>query len=137
MRRIACTLTAVALAALIGCQKADKAVEPEQDLAVDYYTPGADLFPATIDAPAQAVSDFDVDNTYVFSTSEPLGIDATSFEPVTDYSRLHTVVKGDTLYKLARQYYSDQARWRDIFEANTDVLKNPNLLFTGQQLVIP
>lgn len=137
MRRIACTLTAVVLAALIGCQKADKAVEPEQDLAIDYYTPGADLFPATVDTPAQAVSDFEVDNTYLSSASEPLDIDATSFEPVTNYSRLHTVAKGDTLYKLARQYYSDQTRWRDIFEANTDVLKNPNLLRTGQQLVIP
>jgi hypothetical protein len=49
----------------------------------------------------------------------------------------HQVRKGDTLYSLARQYYNDQARWRDIFNANRAKLGNPNSLPLGTRLVIP
>lgn len=51
--------------------------------------------------------------------------------------RTHTVAKGDTLYKLARQYYNDQARWKDIYEANRAEMGNPNQIRVGQRLVIP
>lgn len=51
--------------------------------------------------------------------------------------RTHTVAKGDTLYKLARQYYNDQSRWKDIYEANRAEVGNPNQLRVGQRLVIP
>lgn len=51
--------------------------------------------------------------------------------------RMHTVQKGDTLYKLARQYYNSASRWRDIHEANRDQISDPNRLKVGQTLVIP
>lgn len=51
--------------------------------------------------------------------------------------RTHTVQKGDTLYKLARQYYNDQARWKDIYEANRAEMGSPNQIRVGQRLVIP
>lgn len=52
-------------------------------------------------------------------------------------SRYHTVAKSDTLYRLARMYYNDQARWKEIFEANNDQISDPNKIFVGQRLVIP
>lgn len=55
----------------------------------------------------------------------------------TTSSRFHTVAKSDTLYRLARMYYSDQARWKEIFEANSDQISDPNKIFVGQRLVIP
>ncbi len=51
--------------------------------------------------------------------------------------RTHTLVKGDTLYALARRYYSDASRWRAILEANRDQISDPNQLYVGQVLTIP
>ncbi len=52
--------------------------------------------------------------------------------------RTHVVAKGDTLFKLARQYYNgNQSMWRKIWEANKAQISDPNQLKVGQQLVIP
>jgi 5'-nucleotidase len=50
----------------------------------------------------------------------------------------HVVVKGDTLYSLARTYYNgDMSKWRDIYAANRSTLRDPNRLRVGQELIIP
>jgi 5'-nucleotidase len=49
----------------------------------------------------------------------------------------HVVAKGDTLYSLARAYYSDQSKWRTIYDANRSSIPDPNKLKVGQELVIP
>lgn len=52
--------------------------------------------------------------------------------------RYHTVAAKETLYALARVYYRDQSRWRDIFAANRAVIgSDPNTIFVGQRLLIP
>jgi nucleoid-associated protein YgaU len=54
-----------------------------------------------------------------------------------DYTQWHEVKKGETLSKLAEQYYGDASLYPKIFEANKDVLKDPNLIRIGQKLRIP
>jgi ABC-type nitrate/sulfonate/bicarbonate transport system substrate-binding protein/LysM repeat protein len=49
----------------------------------------------------------------------------------------YTVKAGDTLSKLAEQFYSSSSKWEKIYEANRDTLKNPNYIFVGAKLVIP
>jgi len=49
----------------------------------------------------------------------------------------HTVVKGDTLWALAKRFYGNGAQYNRIFEANRDKISNPNLIYVGQVLVIP
>jgi len=49
----------------------------------------------------------------------------------------HVVQKGDTLSKIAQHYYGDASLYPKIFEANRDVLKDPNLIRIGQKLRIP
>ena len=51
--------------------------------------------------------------------------------------RSYTVVKGDSLSKIAKQFYGDAKQWKKIFEANTDSIKNPDLIYPGQVLKIP
>jgi len=51
--------------------------------------------------------------------------------------RTYTVVKGDTLSRIAKQFYGDANKWRKIFEANGDSIKNPDLIHPGQVLKIP
>jgi LysM repeat protein len=56
----------------------------------------------------------------------------------TASGRRHTIVKGDTLYSLAQKYYGNRSKWRQIFEANRDVLKSKDdPLRLGMELKIP
>lgn len=54
---------------------------------------------------------------------------------VTD-NKTHTVVKGDTLWAIARKYYGNGALYPRIVEANNGI-KNPNLIYPGQVFTIP
>jgi len=51
--------------------------------------------------------------------------------------RYHEVVGGDTLSALAKKYYGNANMYMRIFEANRDVLDDPNLIKVGQKLRIP
>jgi len=51
--------------------------------------------------------------------------------------RTYTVAKGDTLSQIAKQHYGDANTWRRIYDANRDVLKDPDRIFPGQVLKIP
>lgn len=52
-------------------------------------------------------------------------------------ARYHTVAKRDTLYAIARTYYGDHRRWKDIYEANRTNIGDPNQIRIGQRLLIP
>lgn len=52
------------------------------------------------------------------------------------YAR-HTVSSGETLGKIAKQYYGDPSKYQKIYQANTDILKSPDLIYPDQELVIP
>lgn len=54
-----------------------------------------------------------------------------------DFTQWHEVKSGETLSKLAQQYYGDASLYPKIFEANKDVLKDPNKIRVGQKLRIP
>ena len=49
----------------------------------------------------------------------------------------HTVTSGETLAKIAKQYYGNPMKYTSIFDANTNILKNPDVIQIGQELVIP
>lgn len=49
----------------------------------------------------------------------------------------YTVVKGDTLWGIAKRYYGDGALYTKIAYANSNQISNPNLIFPGQVLIIP
>ncbi len=49
--------------------------------------------------------------------------------------QMYTVKSGDSLSKIATHYPG--MTWQKIFEANKDKIKDPNLIFPGQELVIP
>ena len=49
----------------------------------------------------------------------------------------YTVKSGDTLSKIAKQYYGDAMKYPVIFEANKPMLKDPDKIYPGQVLRIP
>jgi len=50
---------------------------------------------------------------------------------------IHKVISNDSLFKIARKYYGDEAKWHKIYEVNKDNMSGPNALYIGQELVIP
>ena len=65
-----------------------------------------------------------VDNRIVVVTPEP-------------EAKFHTVAKGDSLSKIAKEFYGDPMKYPVIFEANKPMLKDPDLIYPGQVLRIP
>lgn len=51
--------------------------------------------------------------------------------------RTYTVKKGDCLWKIAKQFYGNGASYGKIYDANTNQIANPNLIYVGQVLIIP
>jgi len=51
--------------------------------------------------------------------------------------RFYEVVSGDTLGAISQQYYGQASQYMKIFEANRDILDNPDLIKPGQKLRIP
>jgi len=49
----------------------------------------------------------------------------------------HTVEKGDTLSKIAKEVYGDMMKYPIIFEANKPMLTHPDKIYPGQVLRIP
>ena len=49
----------------------------------------------------------------------------------------HTVKSGETLGAIAKQYYGSAGKYNTIFKANTDILKNPDVIQPNQELIIP
>lgn len=55
----------------------------------------------------------------------------------TSSANSYTVAAGDTLSKISNRFYGDANQWQRIFDANRDVLTNPDRIFPGQVLRIP
>jgi nucleoid-associated protein YgaU len=53
------------------------------------------------------------------------------------YTQTYVVQKGDTLSKIASNFYGEARLYTRIFEANRDVLSDPDKIKPGQKLRIP
>lgn len=60
-----------------------------------------------------------------------------SFAQAQEPAGTHTVVRGNTLWDLAATYYQDPFQWRVIWQANTEVVEDPNWIYPTEVLVIP
>ncbi|MCI1710803.1 MAG: LysM and BON domain-containing protein [Chiayiivirga sp.] len=52
-------------------------------------------------------------------------------------AQFYTVVKGDTLSKISKQFYGSAQKYNRIFEANRPLLQHPDKIYPGQTLRIP
>lgn len=52
-------------------------------------------------------------------------------------AKIHVVEKGDTLGAIAKKYYGKAGAYMKIFEANKDILTDPDKIKPGQKLRIP
>ena len=134
MRRNAICLAAslLILVALPGCGLSKKR-EADAQTQVDT----ADLYTSTPEEePLREYDPYAVDTSSLYAAGPPPTLTDDDYG-TTPAARYHTVAKNDTLYHLARVYYSDQRRWKDIYEANRSQIGDPNKIRIGQRLVIP
>ena len=52
-------------------------------------------------------------------------------------SKKYTVIKGDNLRKIAKKFFGDIKYWQKLWNANKDIITDPDLIYPGQELKIP
>ena len=52
-------------------------------------------------------------------------------------AEFYTIKSGDSLSKIAKQYYGDAMKYPMLFEANREVIKHPDKIYPGQQIRVP
>jgi LysM repeat protein len=80
---------------------------------------------------AENVDGLSADNDRIVTDNQP------SVATMVPGKQFYTVKKGDCLYKIARELYGNPIKFNLIFEANSPMLKDPNLIYPGQILIIP
>lgn len=88
-----------------------------------------------------AASQFDKDQMWdkikEIGGSEPADLVADIKVEQTEYYAKHTVKTGESLSLIAKKYYGDPMKYTQIFEANKDILSDPNVIHPDQELTIP
>jgi nucleoid-associated protein YgaU len=51
--------------------------------------------------------------------------------------RSYTVKAGDSLSRIAKEFYGNANEWQKIYQANKGRIKDPNIIHPGQTLIIP
>lgn len=64
-------------------------------------------------------------------------VDGLVAPPVEGRVEYYTIVSGDTLSRLAKKFYGNAGDYPRIFEANREVIKDPDLIYVGQKIRIP
>jgi len=77
----------------------------------------------------------------VASVTDSLKVDANAsgggLKSPAGSGKTYTVKSGDTLSAIALAQYHDASKYKKIFEANRDVLQDPDKIKPGQVLTIP
>src|SRR5918993_740399 len=76
------------------------------------------------------------DGSEIFKRVVPILFGRALQDPYQGFA-VYTVRSGDTLSSIAQQFYGDPDRFRTIFQANRNVLDDPDEIFPGQELRIP
>jgi len=135
MRRIAACLAIVTVSiSVLGCKNGGLGswfgTKTDSTAMVDPYEPPAETMYEPVSypvyhQPAPAEDTYTPAARTQSTAAESLG------------ARYHTVAKKDTLYAIARTYYGDHRRWKEIYEANRSDISDPNKIRVGQRLLIP
>jgi hypothetical protein len=67
-----------------------------------------------------------------FSTAGALAQEAKPVELAPDAPDHHVVVRGDTLWGISKMFLKDAYRWPEVWQLNTEQIKNPHRIYPGQ-----
>ena len=69
---------------------------------------------------------------FCFLATSALAQNDKPIELAPDAPDHHVVVRGDTLWGIAKLFLKDPYRWPEIWQLNTEEIKNPHLIYPGQ-----
>lgn len=79
---------------------------------------------------------WDLDTTVrAVEVAAPADQEAASKQPASGTT--YVITSGDCLWNITYRFYGSGSRWAEIYEANKDVIEEPNTLHVGQMIVIP
>ena len=115
-------------------QEVKGAIADANKEADNYYNKDA----ATSSGPS--VPDIHAENAEYYA-AKPTEAPSTTPAPNPDKAEpqysTYTVKSGDSLSTIAKNKLGSVSRWKEIYDLNKDIVKNPNLIYPGQQLKIP
>ena len=115
----------------LGAQVRDKVV------TLTGEAPSRDVANMAMQKLDEMVSPDNIINTIKVDKPAPTPEPVPEAEPEAPTERYHMVSAGDTLGHIAQKYYGKASEYTKIFEANRDILDDPNLIKVGQKLKIP
>jgi nucleoid-associated protein YgaU len=96
------------------------------------------ISPASASVTARAEAPFDYAALNAAKPGADIADPATSAaDIVVDSVLTHHVEPGHTLWGISQKFYGDGSRYQLIFEANTNQIRDPNLIYPGQTFVVP
>lgn len=99
---------------------------------------GADLSGADLIAAATAyVKAIGLTEEEISALKAGLAKDYVAPAPVPTAGNIYTVAAGDCLWSIAQKFYGTGRRWGALYEANRELISEPNAIYVGQVLVIP
>ncbi len=99
----------------------------------DKKVPASSAGEAKVESVAEATSS-DQESNFTLPQSAP---EASTTAVVTAAPQNYVVEKDDTLQKISKKVYGSYSKWTKIYDANRDVIKDPNFLKAGVTLKIP
>jgi len=130
---VARTLAPPKMAAVAAAPKPAPIAEPSAPPAVTAKAPAVEVKvkPAAREEKLHAVA------KQVPPVSAKAPAAAASTKSESPAAQQYTVKPGDTLARLAQQFYNAAYKWEKIYDANKEQVKNPDYIFIGMKLLIP
>jgi 5'-nucleotidase len=121
-------------AGMVGCSEKKTAGEPPVQLGLGpgETAPYQETTPATAETATPATP-----TEVVTPVAGTPPAKATTKSAATAVPKTYKIQKGDTLYGLARRFYNDPNKWKDIQNANRDKITDPNRLKVGTEIRLP
>lgn len=119
-----------------GAQTSPPQTKPSQASQPQPGQSRAGQSPAAAPAPAPSTEAQGSAPAAVASAQAPPASDPEA-HAVVDELRTAKVVRGDSLWRISRNIYGEGIRYTQIYDANTSQIRNPDLIYPGQILVVP
>ncbi|QTD36631.1 peptidoglycan-binding protein LysM [Polaribacter batillariae] len=109
-----------------------------KDLSIEVDDDAVKLWGEAVDLATKEKVVLVVGNTNgVASVEDNMSVAKVEVIEEADMAQFHTVESGDTLGKIAKEYYGNAMKYPVIFEANKPMLTHPDKIYPGQVLRIP
>ena len=69
--------------------------------------------------------------------ADDMRVPAPKEEEPEEKVEFYEIVSGDTLGGIAKKFYGNASKYTKIFEANRDIIEDPNKIYPGQKIKIP